>query len=403
MSGSKIIFILSGSIACAKACDVVSRLVQDGHQVRLVATASALRFVGAPMLEGLTGQPVLSELFAPGAALDHITLTRWADAVMVCPATAGLINRLAAGLADDLPGALFLAHDRTKPWLVVPAMNPAMWSHPATLAAVRTLQGWGVSVLPVAAGRTACGENGEGRMIEPDRIVREIARRLSQPARRMRVLITSGGTAEPLDSVRFLTNGSTGRTGAILAEHFYRTGHEVLLLRANSAVSAQAPVREQVFGSYAELDHALGQVLGAEDFEVVIHAAAVSDYGIAAVMADGQSVGGAGKIDSQGGLTVQLRPLPKLIDQLRARSRNPALTVVGFKLTSGANPTEVAKAVQRLLDRGVADFVVHNDLSDQAPDPGQFPSEIYSAAGDRLRCPTRAAMATELERLLSLT
>src|SRR5208283_3326929 len=108
------------------------------------------------------------DLFEPGAALEHINLTRWADAVVVCPATANTLNRYAAGLADDLAGALFLAHDRTKPLLVAPAMNPAMWRHPATQAAAAKLQAWGVQFIPVGNGRTACGEEGEGRMAESD-------------------------------------------------------------------------------------------------------------------------------------------------------------------------------------------------------------------------------------------
>ena len=214
MSGSNLLFIITGSIAGYKACEVVSRLVQRGHRVRCVATASALKFVGPATLEGLTGSPVLSDLFESSRALDHITLTRWADAVVVCPVTANTINRLAAGLADDLPGALFLAHDRSKPWLVAPAMNPAMWAHPATMAAVGKLRSWGVRFVPVGEGRTACGETGEGRLAEPDVIVAAVEAALARPARKLRVLVTAGGTAEPVDGVRVLTNTSTGATGA---------------------------------------------------------------------------------------------------------------------------------------------------------------------------------------------
>ncbi len=124
MSGSNIAFVLTGSIAAYKACEAISQLVQRGHRVRAVATESALRFVGAATLEGLTGERVLTDLFEPGAALEHINLTRWADAVVVCPATANTLNRFAAGLADDLAGALFLAHDRSKPFLVAPGHEP---------------------------------------------------------------------------------------------------------------------------------------------------------------------------------------------------------------------------------------------------------------------------------------
>ncbi len=134
MSRSNILFVLSGSIACYKACDAISRLVQRGHRVRTVATPAALRFVGASTLEGLTGEKVATDVFEPGAALDHIALARWADLAIVCPATANTLNRMAAGLADDLAGALLLAFERNKPLLVAPAMNPLMWSHPATVA-----------------------------------------------------------------------------------------------------------------------------------------------------------------------------------------------------------------------------------------------------------------------------
>lgn len=400
MSGANIAFIFSGSIACPKACDVVSRLVKEGHRVRVVATPSALRFVGIPTLEGLSGQPVMTDLFAPGAALEHVSLTRWADAVVACPATAGLLNRLAAGLADDLPGALFLAHDRTKPWIVVPAMNPAMWSHPATRSAVEKLRGWGVRVLPVAEGRTACGEIGEGRMPEPEAIVREITRALARPERRLRILVTSGGTAEPLDAVRVLTNMSTGRTGAVLAGHFYQAGHDVTLLRAASSIEAAPPIRQVIFGSFSDLEAELSGLLAAEDFDAVVHAAAVGDFGVESVTADGAGIGRGGKISSEGRLTVLLHPQAKLIDQLRFRGRNPRLLVVGFKLTAGSDEAESTSQVRAIFERGVADLVVHNDLGWRTRDADRFPAEIHQADGPVIRCETRGQLAGELERML---
>jgi phosphopantothenoylcysteine decarboxylase/phosphopantothenate--cysteine ligase len=400
MSAANITFIFSGSIACPKACDVVSRLVKDGHRVRIVATASALRFVGIPALEGLSGSPVMTDLFAPGAALEHINLTRWADVVVVCPATAGLLNRLAAGLADDLPGALFLASDRSKPWIVAPAMNPAMWSHPATRSSVERLRDWGVRVLAVADGRTACGEAGEGRMLEPEEIVREITRALARPARRLRILVTSGGTAEPLDAVRVLTNTSSGRTGALLAGHFDLSGHNVTLLRAASSVEAAPPVRQIFFGSYSDLDAKLSLLLEAEEFDAVIHAAAVGDFGVESVVADGVEVGRGGKISSGGTLTVTLRPQEKLIDQLRSRSRNPGMLVVGFKLTAGSDKAESNAQVRAILDRGAADLVVHNDLAWRTPEADRFPAEIHAVDGTVVHCETRSLLARELERLL---
>jgi len=398
MSGSNLLVILTGSIAAAKACDVISRLVQRGHRVRCVATEAALRFVGPSTLEGLTGAVPLTDMFAPGAALEHIELTRWADAVVVCPATANTLNRLAAGLADDLPGALFLAHDRRKPWLVAPAMNPAMWAHPATVAAVEKLTGWGVRVLPVAGGRTACGEVGEGRMIEPPQIVAAVEAALAPPARRLRVLITSGGTAEPIDGVRVLTNTSTGATGAEIATHLARAGHDVVLLRARSAVRPETPCCEELFTTFADLDAALTRLLGAEQFDAVIHAAAVSDYGVEFVAADGEILpaASAGKLDSATPPLLRLRPLPKLLDTLRARSAAP-LRVVAFKLTHGASAEAARAEVARLFARAQPDAVVHNDLTARAV---EFPATLHLATGEAQPCGTRAELAEALERWL---
>ncbi|HVU23066.1 MAG TPA: flavoprotein [Opitutus sp.] len=175
MSRSNVLFLLSGSIACYKACTVISRLVQAGVAVQTVATPAALKFVGTATLEGLSGRPVFSDLFEAGRALDHIELARAADLALACPATANTINRLAAGLADDPVGALFLAWElKEKPWWVAPAMNVKMWEHPATAASLEKLRGWGVRVIAPDAGALACGEIGAGRLAEPEHVAAEV-------------------------------------------------------------------------------------------------------------------------------------------------------------------------------------------------------------------------------------
>jgi len=398
---SNILFILSGSIACYKACDAISRLVQAGHAVRTVATEAALRFVGGATLEGLTRHPVATDLFASGAALEHIDLTRWADVAVICPATANTLNRLAAGLADDLAGALWLAYDRRKPFLVAPAMNPAMWSHPATTAATAQLRAWGVRFIEPDLGRTACGEVGEGRLADPAAIVAAIGDAL-HPRGGLRVLITSGGTAEPIDGVRVLSNVSTGATGATLADFLAGRGHAVTLLRATSAVAPSAPCAEETFFTFADLAAALDRQLGANAFDAVIHAAAVSDYHVAAIAADGQPVKPrAGKFSSTAAeASLTLRPNPKLLETLRSRSRTPRLVVVGFKLTQGASADDAAAAVQRLLTTSAADYVVHNDLTARR-DARVFPAQIWERGGGIVaRCADRATLAAELERIL---
>ena len=170
-----VLFFLTGSIACFKACAVLSRLAQAGVTVQTVATPAALRFVGAATLEGLSGRAVFSELWEPGRALDHIDLARAADLALVCPATANTVNRLAAGLADDPVGALFLAWElKQKPWWIAPAMNHRMWQHPATGASLEKLRAWGVRVLDPVEGPHACGEAGPGRLAEPEQIAAEV-------------------------------------------------------------------------------------------------------------------------------------------------------------------------------------------------------------------------------------
>ena len=404
MSRSNLLVVFTGSIAAYKACEVVSQLVQRGHAVRCVATEAALRFIGPATLEGLTGSPVLAGIFASGHALERINLTRWADLVVVCPATANTLNRLAAGLADDLPGALFLAHDRAKPWLVAPAMNPAMWAHPATQAAVAQLASWGVQFLPVGEGRTACGETGEGRLAEPAVIVSVIEAALARPAKKLRVLVTAGGTAEPVDGVRVLTNTSTGGTGAGLATQLARRGHEVVLLRARGAVAADGPCREETFVTFAELDAALRRLLGAGRFDAVIHAAAVSDYGVDSVIrADGVvPAGGSGKIESGCTPLLRLRPHPKLVDGLRGLSPHP-LAVVAFKLTHGADAGQAQAAVARLFEHSGTDYVVHNDLTAGAT-PEARPATIHRPDGTvAAHCINRRALAGALVQLLEET
>lgn len=181
MSRGNVLFLLSGSIACYKACGVISRLAQSGVTVQTAVTPAALKFVGATTLEGLSGRPVFADLWKEGHALDHIELARAADLALLCPATANTINRLANGLADDPVGALFLAWElKEKPWWIAPAMNAKMWEHPATNASLAKLRSWGVSVLDPIEGPHACGEGGAGRLAEPEQIAAEVLKHLDK-------------------------------------------------------------------------------------------------------------------------------------------------------------------------------------------------------------------------------
>lgn len=170
----KILFQFTGSIAAFKACSLVSMLIKAGHDVQTVATKSAFEFVGRATLEGLTGKATVSDMYEPGRPMDHINLAREADLILLCPATANSINKLAAGIAEDLIGTLFLANNFQKPYWVVPAMNTQMYEHPATQDALKKLKSWGARIFDTQDGRLACGEIGSGKMVEPEEVFKEI-------------------------------------------------------------------------------------------------------------------------------------------------------------------------------------------------------------------------------------
>jgi phosphopantothenoylcysteine decarboxylase/phosphopantothenate--cysteine ligase len=383
---SEVLFQLSGSIAAYKACQVVSRLVQAGHAVQTAATRSALEFVGRATLEGLTGRPVATDTFTAGSMMDHIHLVRRADLLVLCPATANTINRLAAGVGDDLIGTMFLAFDFRVPYVVVPAMNAAMYEHPATVASIQRLRHWGLEFVEPSAGSLACGEIGPGRLAEPDDILAELLSRLGRSANlttsgiteapRRRVLITAGGTRVPIDGVRSITNTSTGRTGAALAAHFARAGYDVTLLHAADAVTPEpgSSIISRAFTTFDELSTALAELLRGGRFDVVIHLAAVSDYDLDQIVVDGRAVpvDTGGKLDTGESMEIHLKRTPKLLAQLKQLGGDH-LVVVGFKLTNGASPERRDAAVRATID-GI-DLVVHNDLTEMGE--GHHATTLY--------------------------
>lgn len=408
MSKGKILFQLSGSIACFKACQLLSRLVKAGYEVETVATKSALAFVGEATLEGLTGRPAHVETFATGGYMDHIRLARWADLILLCPATANTINKLASGIGDDLVSTLFLAHDFKKPYLIAPAMNEKMLLHPATRSAMAMLRSWGVTVLESGDGSLACGESGEGRLLEPDDLYLRIEKQLASSSHvggpRLRALVTAGGTREPIDGVRALTNFSSGQTGIGIAEQLVRDGHDVTLLCARSAGRASNGMKSIEFETFSDLREQLRVELGSKDFDVVIHAAAVGDYSLSGIEVDGRKHSGTGKIDSGNDLVLRLKRNPKLVDELRSLSRNPRVRIVAFKLTNTAGIDERQEAIRKLIQHAKPDFIVHNDLSEISAsahkakifaitEPGE-PTEVASTE-------SKPQLASTLERILT--
>lgn len=374
----RVLFLMSGSIAAYKACQVLSRLKQLGHEVEVVASQWALRFVGEATIEGLTGRPVHQSMFGSGAHMSHIHLVRWADIVIVCPATANTISKLANGIGDDLLTTLFLAHDFSKPWLIAPAMNTKMYHHPATRESVRKLTEMGCKILETASGVLACGEIGDGKLLDPDLLLQAIISELNStkprteqneadssslhmqgPGRSRSVLITSGGTSVPIDAVRSITNHSTGKTGAALAEVFFGLGYSVTLIAAKSSIRPKFDefdgnhFKSFEFETFLELQERLDACLATTNFDIVVHAAAVSDYSVADASA-------SGKIDSSDEIVLRLKKNPKLLDSIRSKSKNPHVKIVGFKFTTDEG--ELAARAEKLAKSGSADFLVTNDL-----------------------------------------
>lgn len=367
----QVLFLMSGSIASYKACYLISKLVQNNFKVQVVASASALKFVGQATLEGLTGNPVVSETFETGHAMSHIHLIRDADLVLLCPATANTINKMAQGVGDDLLTTLFLAHDFKKPFLLAPAMNTTMYVHPVTQASLKTLSAYGVQILETASGVLACGENGWGKLLDPELIFKEIEIALGKKtptnsekeiskthAKPPRVILTSGGTSEIIDSVRFMTNRSTGQTGALIAETLYDLGCEVVYLAGESAALPDRQIRTIKFFSHKDLERSLFKELEESEFDYAIQAAAVSDFSVKENQFENS------KMSSESEVTLKLKLNTKIIDSIKSKSKNKSIKLVGFKLTSGLNEKQIETKVNKLISSSKADLVISNDLAE---------------------------------------
>jgi phosphopantothenoylcysteine decarboxylase/phosphopantothenate--cysteine ligase len=309
--------------------------------------------------------------------MEHIRLVRWADVVLAAPCTANTLNKLASGIGDDLVGTLFLAHDFTKPWLIAPAMNTRMYEHPTTRASLERLRGMGCTIVEPGSGALACGEVGAGRLAEPEALLAAVLQAAQrQPGAAgppstssrssagttvpLKILVTAGGTRMPLDAVRSIVNSSTGRTGADLAADLAALGHAVTLLTAVDAPHAEDLERLERYDDFDSFERSLRGLLAGETYDLLVQAAAVSDWR-PMLSPDGGAL--TGKLDAEGDtLTLRFARTPKLIASARAWSRNPALRIVAFKLTAGADDAERRRKVAQVLANDGVAAVVANDL-----------------------------------------
>ncbi|MFZ2964429.1 MAG: bifunctional phosphopantothenoylcysteine decarboxylase/phosphopantothenate--cysteine ligase CoaBC [Rhodoglobus sp.] len=342
---------ITGGIAAYKAVNVVRALVLAGHDVHVVATENALRFVGRPTLEAISRNLVHDDLYEGVAEVRHVAIGRAADLIVVAPATANSIAKLAGGFADDLLGNTILAS--TAPLVVAPAMHTEMWRNPATVANVATLRERGVTIVGPAVGQLTGTDSGPGRMAEPDEIV---AAALAVVGPRdlvgRRILVTAGGTREPLDPVRFIGNRSSGRQGVAIALAAVARGADVTLLAANLEIEAPAGMRVHHVGSTLELAEAAEAA--APDADVVIMAAAVADYR-PEIVAEAKI-----KKEAQGDtLDLRLVKNPDILKSL-AEHRVEGQVFIGFAAETEPDDAKLLELGRAKIARKGADYLVVN-------------------------------------------
>jgi phosphopantothenoylcysteine decarboxylase/phosphopantothenate--cysteine ligase len=352
LDGKRILLVITGGIAAYKSLDLIRRLRERGAVVRCILTEAGCHFVTPLSVSALSETRVYSELFSltDEAEMGHIRLSREADLVVVAPATANIIAKMAAGIADDLASTTLLATDR--PILLAPAMNVVMWQHPATQSNLSTLLDRGVRTVGPTAGDLACGEIGAGRMSEPAEILSAILAFFSveRPLEGRRAVVTSGPTLEPIDAVRYLGNRSSGKQGHAVAAALAAAGAETVLVSGPTALADPVGVEVRRVETALEMMEACRRALPAD---VAVCVAAVADWRPAEA--------GRHKIKKAGGSppTIQLVENPDIVATLAADGqRRPAL-VVGF---AAETENVVANATAKRARKG-CDWVVANDVS----------------------------------------
>ena len=366
---ARVILGVGGGIAAYKVADLLRRLTESGHDVRVVPTDAALQFVGAATWAALSHQPVASDVWTGVQDVPHVQLGRDAELVVVAPATADLLTRAAHGLADDLLTNTLLT--ARCPLLYVPAMHTEMWEHPATVENVATLRRRGAVVLEPATGRLTGADTGKGRLPEPDEIARFAELLLANPdalpydLAGRHVVVSAGGTREPLDPVRFLGNASSGKQGYAIAAVAAARGARVTLVGANVELPDPAGTDVVRVGSAVELREAVHKA--AQDADVVVMAAAVADFRPTA-LAEHKI-----KKSAAGPAPIELEENPDILAELVA-GRRPGQLVVGFAAETGDDTATVLEHGRAKLARKGCDLLVVNAVG-----PGKAFGQSHNA------------------------
>ena len=343
LSGRRILVGVTGGVAAYKAAYLVRRLVEQGADVRVMMTRSAHQFAGAQTFAAITGHEVASELFGAASVSPHTELARWAEAVIIAPATANTLAKVANGLSDELVSTTILA--TTAPVLLAPAMHTEMWENAATRRNVAALEHDGRTLVGPASGSLAGGDTGPGRMAEPGEILQALELLLKGPLSGVRMLVTAGGTREPIDPVRFIGNRSSGKMGFAIASAAVASGADVILV---SSADLPPPSGTRVVEVETAEEMARSVVKLALEVDVVVMAAAVADFR-PAVITDT-------KLRRTEGIPeIRLEATPDILASLVALEKRPYL--VGFAAEIGSYDTAIQKAISKGVDLTVANDV----------------------------------------------
>ena len=402
LSGHRLVVAVTGGIAAYKTCELVSKLVQAGAQVRVIMTENARHFVGETTFQALTGHPVVSEMFGelPEVELDHISVAQFAQVIAVVPATANVLGKVASGICDDLVTTTINA--AAGPVVFAPAMNQRMWDNPITQRNVGQLQELGYHFVEPEEGWLACGEVGVGRLADTEKIVAAIVAALYKPGSSTslsgkRILITAGPTREYLDPIRFISNPSSGKMGFALARTALKRGAAVTVVAGPVSASPPPGVEPIAVESAEQMKAAVMSRLAEAD--VFVSAAAVANFKPAQRAAEKIS-------KSSQGLDLHLAPTPDILAAASQSDDRPAV-VVGF----AAETENLEENARRKLQEKNLDLIVANDLKAAGAGFAADTNEVIILRRDgsqrevsrRLKTEVAAIILTEIEQLLKVT
>lgn len=373
MKKRMILIGITGGIAAFKSIELIKLLLADNFDVRVILTKNARAIIKSEEVKKLTGRAPYTELFDESfdykkilrqRSVEHIDLANDASLFVIVPATANVIAKLASGLADDYLTTTALA--ATCPIMICPAMNVSMWTNPNTKRNVKILQSQGIQFVGPDTGMLACGYIGAGRLMPINVIHMEILSALNRNTslKGKKIIITSGGTIEPIDDIRFITNKSSGKMGAALAESCFLRGAQVLLLRSKNSVAPRYAVKEEFFDTADSLRNLLKKYVPA--YDICFHAAAVSDFSV------NQS---QGKLSSNERVSLELEPRSKIVDDIK--SYNPKIFLAAFKAEWGVTVKElIARAVHK-MKLANTDLIIANEIGIAGQGMQSDNNEVY--------------------------